>query len=182
MSTFELRKKFLAIARTNVGKLETSRNQGSWIKPLWTATDYPGGYEERQPYCAASVAWVLREWLKDPEVLKALNLTAAQAEKWRCKSASCFRADNSWESWARQNSLLLPKTTAVLHAGDLIIYSFSHIEMYVDDLPDGKFIAIGYNTGGGPVSPDGTVSRDGDGCFEKPRSRAKIRSIIRMLP
>lgn len=175
MSTFELRKKFVAIARTNVGKLESSRNNGSWIKPLWTATSYPAGYEERQPYCASGVAWALREWLKDPEVLKALNLTAAQAEKWRCKSASCFRADNSWETWARQNSLLLPKTTAVLHAGDLIIYSFSHIETYVTDLPDGKFTAIAYNS-------DSGGSRDGDGCFEKPRTRAKIRSIIRMLP
>ena len=175
MSTYELRKKFLAIARTNVGKVETSRNQGSWIKQLWPSTNYPEGHDERQPYCAAGMAWVLQNWLKDPAVLKALGLTAAQAEKWRCKSASCFRSDYSWEGWARQNSLLLPKTTKVFHAGDLIVYSFSHIEAYVDDLPGGGFTAIGYNT-------DSGGSRDGDGCWEKPRSRAKIRSIIRLLP
>ena len=175
MSTYELRKKFLAIARTNVGKTESSRNNGSWIKPLWTATNYPGGYAERQPYCCAGMAWALREWLKLPEVLKAFKFTPAQAEARRCKSASCFRADYSWESWARASDLLLPKNTEVLHAGDLIIYSFSHIEAYVDDLPDRKFMAIGYNT-------NSAGSRDGDGCWEKPRSRAQIRSIIRLLP
>ena len=176
MSTYPLRLKFLEIARSNVGKRELGRNQGSWIKQLWPATSYPDGYEERQPYCAAAMAWVLQNWLKDPAVLKALNLTAAQAEKWRCKSASCFRADYSWESWARQNSLLLPKTTQVLHAGDLIIYSHSHIETYVDDLPKNCFTAIGYNTSGGEAD------REGDGCWEEARARTRIRSIIRLLP
>ncbi len=175
MSTYELRKDFLSIARSNVGNVEVSKNRSPWIKPLWPATTYPGGYIERQPYCAAGMAWSLREWLKCPDVREAFGFTVAQAELWRCKSASVFAAAHSWESWAHQRGLLIPKTTEVLHAADLIIYSFSHIEAYVDDLPDRKFMAIGYNT-------NSAGSRDGDGCWEKPRSRAKIRSIIRLLP
>lgn len=174
MSTLALRQKFVAIARQNCGKKETSRNQAPWIKVLWPATSYPSGYEERQPYCAAGVAWTLREWLKDPDVLQALGMTPARADVWRCKSASCFRAKGSWLDWARTNGLQILKKDDNFHTGDLIIYDYSHIEIYVDDLPGGRFTAIGYNT-------DDAAGRDGDGCFEKPRSRAKIKAVIRLL-
>ena len=69
MSTFALRQKLVEIARRNVGKTEASRNQAPWIKQLWTATSYRDGHAERMPYCAAGMAWAVREWLKLPEVL-----------------------------------------------------------------------------------------------------------------
>lgn len=175
MSTYELRKQFCAIARRNVGKVETSRNQGAWIRPLWGATNYPGGYEERQPYCAAGVAWTLREWLKLPEVLRAFGFRSEQAEKWRCKSASCYKATYSWLNWAETLGLPILEKDAVFHTGDLVIYGYSHIEIYVDDLPRGSFTAIGYNT-------NAAGSRDGDGCFEKARTRKDILAVIRLLP
>jgi hypothetical protein len=168
--------RFCAIARRDVGKMEETRNQAPWIVPLWEATGYPHGYDERQPYCAAGVARTLKEWLRDPAVLTALDLTPTQAEKWRCKSASCFKAKgNNWLHWAREKGLTILGKEANLHTGDLIIYDYSHIEIYTGDLPDRKFTAIGYNT-------DAGGGRDGDGCFEKPRSRTSISAVIRILP
>lgn len=184
-NTFELRCQLLKIARRDVGKTEVSRNQAPWIKKYWPATNYPHGHDERQPYCAASLCHDVREWLKIPEVRKAFGFaSAAAAEHWRCKSASCFRADYSWESWAKEKGLLLKNPSkAILHAGDIIIYKHSHIEIYVEDVDPsnqttGDFIAIGANT-------DSGGGRDGDGKWEKTRRRTGnygIRNVIRMLP
>ncbi len=178
MSTFSLRQQWIEIARRDVGKVEVTRNQAPWIAKLWPATTYSGGMAERQPYCAAGQAYCLREWGKVPGVLDALKMTPAQFEKWRCKSASVYKADYSWLSWAKEKKLTFIGSADNFHTGDLILYSYSHIEVYVDDStavsPTG-FMAIGYNT-------DSGGSADGDGCFEKPRSRKNILRVIRILP
>jgi len=172
VSTFPLRQKFVEIARRNVGKTEVTKNQAPWIAPLWTATTYEDGMKERQPYCAAGMAWCLREWLMLPEVRQALEMNTETAEKWRCKSAKAF----DWGNWARKKGLLFVPKAGNFHAGDIIIYSFSHIEVYVDDVDGGpSFTAIGYNT-------NAAGSRDGEGCFEKPRPRTKIKEVFRILP
>ncbi len=168
--SYELRLKLIEIARRNVNKTEVSANRAPWIAPLWTATSYPDGMANREPYCAAGVAWCVREWLKLPEVLKALKKTPEQAEKWRGKSAGAF----AWGHWARDKGLQILGKNDVFHTGDLIIYSHSHIEFYVDDLPRTQFTAIGYNT-------NSAGDRDGQGCFEKPRTRAGIKEVVRIL-
>jgi hypothetical protein len=171
MSTFELRKKLCAIARRNVGKTEVTKNRAPWIAPLWKATSYPDGMANQEPYCAAGIAWCLKTWGEEnPEVLKALKMTPAQFEKWRCKSAGAF----AWQHWAEDKGLQILGEDANFHAGDLVIYERSHIEMYVDDLPGGSFTAIGYNT-------NNIGSRDGEGAFEKPRARTGIKAVIRIL-
>lgn len=174
--TYHLRQRLLDIARRDVGKQETGKNRGEWIKKLWLATSYGmDGYVEQEPYCAAGVAYCVKEWLKDPEVLKAFGFTAETAERWRCKSSSVFKNTDSWLNWARKKGLQILDANAEFHAGDLIIFSISHIEIYVTDAPDKHIVNIGYNT-----SPAG--SRDGGGCYEKPRSRDGIKCAIRLLP
>lgn len=177
-TTYNLRRLLLDIARRDVGKVEVSRNQAPWIKKYWPATTYPEGHDERQPYCAASLCHDIRQWLKYKTVRDVLGLESeAAAEKWRCKSPSCFKASYSWESWAKAKGLLLGKPKSVnYHAGDIIIYKHSHIEIYVNDVDGegGDFWAIGANT-------DSGGSRDGDGKWEKTRTRADVRSVIRML-
>jgi len=55
------------------------------------------------PWCAAFTCWVLREWLEDANVRKALseltgkNIIETSAEKYRCKDPSAF----GWEKWAK---------------------------------------------------------------------------------
>ena len=174
-TTFSIRSKLIQIARKDRGKTETSRNQAPWIKKLWTATTYPTGYEERQPYCAAGVCYCIREWLKDKDVLKAFGFTELQSERWRVKYASVYLAPggNNVLDWAKTRNLQILNKNDNFHAGDLIIYEKSHIEICVDDV--GKLITcIGYNT-------NAAGSRDGEGCFEKDRSRSGIKCAIRLL-
>lgn len=176
-TTYPLRKKLIEIARRDAGLVEVTKNQAPWIAKYWPATSYPTGHDNREPYCAAAGCYWLREWLRLPEVRAALNLTEAEAEKWRCKSSSVFKDPASnWRKWARQRKLRILPPTCILHAGDVVIYSYSHLEIVTDDdgTTNGPFSAIGANT-------DAAGSRDGEGCFEKPRSRAKVKEFIRLL-
>lgn len=176
--SYELRKRLVDIARKNKGLTETSKNQAPWIKELWTATSYGvEGHDKREPYCAAGMCWTLREWLKDPEVLKSLNLDAKAAEKWRCKSASVYKAPrDNWLYWAGKIGAKILGPNDTIHTGDFVIYKRSHIDLAVDDTnvyPN--FYSIGYNTS------SGGFSRDGEGCFEKLSSRKDVLNFIRVL-
>lgn len=177
MTTFPIRQKFLDIARADVGKTERSKNQAPWIEKFWPATTYPDGMDNREPYCAAAMCYWLREWLKRKDVLTALKMTPAQAEAWRCQAASVFRdPSGNWMKWAKQRGLTILPPQCVLHTADIAVYNYSHIELVADDdgTPAGAFVAIGANT-------DAGGSRDGEGCFEKPRQRTKIKNFIRIL-
>lgn len=173
MSTYSLRQELIKIARKDVGKVEVTKNQAPFIKKLWPATTYPEGYENREPYCAAGMAYCVQQWLLNVDVRNALGLSVEEAEKWRCKSAAVA----GWVSWAKKTKgvKVLPKN-CILHAGDLAVYSYSHLECVTNDdnTEDGPFVAIGFNT-------NAAGSRDGEGCFEKPRSRSQIECFIRML-
>lgn len=165
----------ILIAQRDVGRVEVTRNQAPWIKAYWPATHYPSGHDERMPYCAASLCHDVREWLKIADVRKSLGLKdAAAAEKWRCKSPSCYKAPDSWEAWAKKKGLLLSKRVN-LRAGDIVIYGRSHIELVSFVHDPMLHVCIGANT-------DGTGSREGDGKWEKLRNKDDVRSVIRLLP
>ena len=174
MSTLALRDRLVKIARRDVGQTESSRNQGVAIKKLWPATSYPEGYAERAPYCAAALCYWVREWLKDPEVLRAFNFTPAQAEAWRCKSAAAY----GWVDWAKSKDLLVmgDSMSNVLHTADIVVYDFSHIGVVEDDYKD-RIKTIEANTG----SPE-KDQRDGDGIWAKDRPREIAKYFIRLLP
>lgn len=172
MSTLNLRKKLVSIARQDVGEMEVSRNQSPTIKKFWPSTSYPEGYNNREPYCAAAVSYWVDKWLEDPDVLKAFGFTKDQAEKWRCKSARVF----DWPDWAKQKGLLVMSDSQnhVLHTGDLMVFDMSHIGIVFDDF-DTHVRTIEANTGA-------TGGRDGDGIFEKTRARSLAKCFIRLLP
>jgi len=171
-TTYELRKKLIEIARLDVGKLETSRNQAPFIKKFWPATSYPEGYVNREPYCAAAMCYWVQQWLTIPEVLAALNMSASAAEKWRCKSAAAF----GWLDWAVKKGLVLlsDSQSETLHTGDVVVFDFSHIGVVVTDF-DTHVHTIEANTGA-------TGGREGDGVFEKVRARSLAKKFIRILP
>ena len=171
-TTYELRKKLIEIARLDVGKLETSRNQAPFIKKFWPATSYPEGYVNREPYCAAAMCYWVQQWLTIPEVLTALNMSASAAEKWRCKSAAAF----GWLDWAVKKGLVLlsDSQSETLHTGDVVVFDFSHIGVVVTDF-DTHVHTIEANTGA-------AGGREGDGVFEKIRARSLAKKFIRILP
>jgi hypothetical protein len=171
MSNLAIRQQLVEIARRDAGKVEVSRNRAPWIAKYWTATTLPNGHAERQPYCAAAVAWWVREWLRLPEVLAALKMTPAAAERWRCKSARAF----DWLDWAQKRGLevLSDRPTERLRVGDIMVFDISHIGIVRDDDAKGVY-TIEANTGNGSV-------RDGDGCFERVRTRSQARAFIRLI-
>jgi len=171
MSNLAIRQALVEIARRDVGKVEQTRNRAPWIQKYWSATTLPNGHADRQPYCAAAVAWWVREWLKIPEVLDALKMTPAGAERWRCKSPAAF----AWLDWAnaRRLEVLGDRPTERLRVGDIFVFDMSHIGIVRDDDSSGVY-TIEANTGA-------TGSRDGDGCFEKVRQRHQARAFIRLI-
>ena len=171
MSTLALRQSLVEIARCDVGKAEVTRNRAPWIARYWPATSYPAGHTDRQPYCAAAVCYWVQQWIALPEVLAALKMTPAQAERWRCKSARAF----DWLDWAaaRKLEVLSDRPTERLRVGDLMVFDISHIGIVRDDDAKGVY-TIEANTGNGSV-------RDGDGCFERVRPRSAARAFIRLI-
>lgn len=173
MSNFPLRTRLVHIARADRDKVEVTKNTAPWIRKFWPATTYPTGMANQEPYCAAAVAYWVKQWLTDPEVLKAFGMSPATAEAWRCKDASVA----GWSKWAKTKGLQLLPPRSFLRRADLVIYDYSHIELVTDDdgTLTGPFVAIGANT-------NAAASRDGEGCFEKPRNRARVKHFIRLLP
>lgn len=167
--TLPLRQRLVDIARKDEGKTEDTRNRAAYIKAYWPATSYPEGYDNREPYCAAAVCYWVREWLKDPEVLAALKMTATEADKWRGKSAAAF----GWREWANDKGATILKATDKPRAGDIAVYEFSHIGIVISASGD-DFKAIEANTGA-------TGQREGEGVFVKSRNRDAVRSFIRLL-
>lgn len=176
MNTYPLRRSLVAIAESFNSKTEDSRNRAEWIEQLWPATTYPQGYSERAPYCAAGMAFVLREWLKNKDVLSLLHLDPVKAEKWRCKSAAAL----GWLEWGKEKGLTILGKGSVLHTADIVIYRFPtghHVDVYVDDATSdnkGPMWTFGFNTGSGDP-------REGDGAFLKVRDRKYILGVVRIL-
>jgi len=178
MSNLAIRQQLVEIARRDVGKVEQTRNRAPWIQKYWPATGSPElyslsnpAYKGRPPYSAAAVAYWVREWLRLPEVMDALKMTPTGAERWRCKSAAAF----AWLDWAESRKLevLSDKPTERLRVGDIMVFDISHIGIVRDDDAKGVY-TIEANTGNGSV-------RDGDGCFERVRTRSQARAFIRLI-
>ena len=147
------------IALTQIDVHETSKNHGEGIEKYWTATSYPEGYADRQPYCAACMCWVARE-------------SGIFTEKERPKSASAF----GWESWGDEcKKVKVNRKPSKIHKGEFVIFSFSHIGLATSDSDNqGNFSTIEANTG-----PSG--GRDGDGVYKKTRNISVVRSTISIV-
>lgn len=153
----------IRVAKTQVGIVETSKNHGDGIEKYWTATSYPDGYKNREPYCAAAVCWIVREAM------------AASTKTWTFKrptTASAFGFEE-WSLAQDKSTNTKMKPHGDIEPGDLVIFRFSHIGIATSrPNTDGHFSIIEANTG-----PKG--ERDGDGVWEKTRHIDLVRSRIR---
>lgn len=152
--------KVIEIAKTQIGVYEVSRNHGDGIAKYWTATNYPDGYDNREPYCAACMCWCIRE-------------SGIFEEKERPKSAAAF----GFENWADN----LPKKTQItrkpvkIKKGQIVVFAFSHIGIATSNSDaNGYFDTVEANTGA-------SGSRDGDGVYAKSRNLNVVRSAITIL-
>ncbi len=149
----------LARAELNIRENKSTNNVGPGIQKYWNATNSPGAYGSA--WCAAFCCWLVQQ----SGILPEAN---------RPKSASCYKASDSWEQWARKQGsavTLITSPTKVL-PGDFVIFSFSHIGLVVTESDaNGRFKSIDGNTYG---------SDGGNGVYEKNRTLSLVRSVVRI--
>lgn len=165
--------KLIAIAVKEIGVREVGGNNcGARIREYQSATDLaPSSW----PWCAAYVDWCLREWLRDSEVVKWLNLQSRTPEDWRPKTALAY----GLTAWAKQR----PKTTSVYTEkdkampGDIVTFDFSHVGIVLEDAGDHLITVEGNTNGKGDRD-----SESGDGVWRKIRAKSLAKDLIRIKP
>lgn len=130
------------------------------------------------PWCAAFVAWCLREALLSKEGM--LYLGANLIDAWRCRDASAF----GWIQWAQARRLDVLPNTVLPMAGDIVVFDFNgpaigggHIGIVEISATDRTRIAtIEGNTNG----QGDRESVAGDGVWRKVRHAALVKNFIRL--
>jgi hypothetical protein len=75
------------------------------------------------PWCAAFVDWIVREWLKHPDVLSWLKLSESQIPAWRPMTAGAWASGQLGGPGSRPR-VSVPTETAKALPGDIIIFDF----------------------------------------------------------
>lgn len=158
----------LTAAQSQLGLTEKPRNAGAELVKFWQATTYPTGEADRQPWCAAFVAWcVLQGMIREPLL--------AVGERTRPRSA----AVRDWIPWAMK-----PEHGCVVFGprdpkwqpepGDIVVFTFSHIGI-VEGF-DGW--AKGLRTIEGNTDEEG--GREGIMVARRVRPAGQCKSFIRL--
>lgn len=145
-------------AESQVGVKETRPNGGKMIEAYQRATWLPVG---PWPWCAAFVCWCIKAAMSDKDYTFTRPATAGawDFENW------CKAVDNS--------AVLHKPHHGDVKAGDIVIYTFSHIGIAVSGVDKQGIV----QTVEGNTNSDG--AREGDGVYRKRRNISNIRSIIR---
>ena len=162
MNGKDIPEKMVTLAREEIGVSEVDgTNCGPRVDVYKAATwlDADKGW----PWCAAFICWLIREAIEEEEVAFKRPRTAGA---W------------DFENWAKQetsNGIELRKpTNEDVKAGDIVVFTFSHIGIAVKDIDSsGYVVTIEGNT-------NGAGSREGGSVLEKKRHVSKIRSRIRI--
>ena len=155
--------KMVSLAREEIGVSEVDgSNCGPRVDEYKAATwlDADKGW----PWCAAFICWLVREAMKGED-----------ASFKRPRTAGAW----DFENWAKQESNrgveLRKPTNEDIKAGDIVVFTFSHIGIAVADVDSSGYVkTIEGNT-------NGAGSREGGSVLEKNRHVSKIRSRIRIL-
>ena len=155
--------KMVSLAREEIGVSEVDgSNCGPRVDEYKAATWLDA--EKGWPWCAAFICWLIREAIEGEE-----------ASFKRPRTAGAW----DFENWAKQESNrgveLRKPTNEDIKAGDIVVFTFSHIGIAVKDVDSsGYVVTIEGNT-------IGAGSREGGSVLEKKRLVSKIRSRIRIL-
>lgn len=140
--------------RNNTGEEIVMYQKATWLEPgAW-------------PWCAAFVDWCVMMAQHEVEDVAPTFKLPKTAGAW------------DLEVWATERSnsdsvALLDPSEDKVEEGDIILFTFSHCGIAIDDEENGYIKTVEGNT-----NADG--SRDGDGVFLKNRKLSLIRSIIRV--
>lgn len=158
VSAGSIKEKLVSLARKEVGVREVPKNsnRGKRVEEYQAATWLDGtGWA----WCAAFISWLCRE--------------AGMSDSTRPKTAGAW----DFERWARESksaaTLYKPASKTKIKAGDIIVFTFSHIGLACEDQSGETVRTIEGNT-------DAAGSREGGGVYLKTRPLSQIRSIIRI--
>lgn len=149
--------RFVEVLLSKVGVREVPRNsnRGPDVEEFQASTWLDGtGW----PWCAAFVCWGI---LKVSEQVELPFKRPQTAGAW------------DFERWARENKVRLIKPRQRIKAGDIVVFTFSHIGVAIEDEKNGTVRTVEGNT-------DSSGSREGGGVYIKTRSLRLVRSHIRL--
>jgi hypothetical protein len=175
--------RFIHIALEQVGVKETyGPNLGPEIQKYQAATTLaPGAW----PYCAAGVAWCLRERILEGGFQPYLDAKrkaggTLEPDDWRYRGGTAA----GLEIWGAMHGTV-QRAELPVHPGDIITYDFEgrgvadHCGIAVADNHDSLSV-VEFNTSD-PNGPAGN-ERNGDGVYMKFRPRHLARRVIRLVP
>ena len=149
--------KLVEIAKEDLWIRETSHNRGEGISKYWSATTYPTGYANREPWCAAAVCY----WIA--QAFKGRKKPSYPLPKTPLAFGFC--------RWARNHGLNYSENPSKVRKGDVVVFRHSHIGIAVEDSRGGYVKTVEANT-----NADG--AREGNGVFEKKRPLSSIKMAI----
>ena len=109
----------VAVAESQLGVKEASKNYGPKLAKYWEATNYADGMKNREPWCAAFAAWCVREagraegWLNKGETNRPRS---AAVRDWVPAALKL-----GWKVFGPGHPVMFPAP------GDIVIFKFSHI-------------------------------------------------------
>jgi len=132
----------------NIGPEIVKFQEATWLEPgAWA-------------WCAAFVDWC---------VMEAQSLTK-KTDFERPQTAGAYDLENWAKTKAKSPTVILSKEGKI-RKGDIIVFTFSHCGIAVDDEDAGYIRTVEGNT-----NDEG--SREGDGVYSKLRKRSLVRSFI----
>jgi hypothetical protein len=138
---------------TNCGPMVDTYKAATWLDP-----------DKGWPWCAAFICWLVKEALEKEDV-----------KFERPRTAGAWDFENWAKKQAAQGVDLRKPTNEDIKAGDIVVFTFSHIGLAVADADSSGYVkTIEGNT-------NGEGSREGGSVLEKNRHVSKIRSRIRIL-
>jgi len=152
------------IARTQLGVRETSRNRGPELVKFWDATNYQDGDENREPWCAAFVCWVVMMAGRTDARLKIHPLKRPQSAAVKQWVPTALRL--GWKVFGPRDGMLFPAP------GDIVVFTHSHIGIVED------FTGHTVKTIEGNTNDEG--SREGFEVARRNRELSECRSFIRI--
>lgn len=167
------------VARRYLHVRETSKNQSPEISKFWDATWYKEGDENREPWCQSAVSFWIQQADKESIYIQLRvpprMASVIEFETWATDPKNgCLTF-----TWERANSRYIPQR------GDIVTFHFktgTHVGV-VDSAPYSKpttgetyIKTIEGNTSSGNTGSQ----RDGDGVFERERSRTICGLFVRL--
>ena len=146
-------------AENGIREIPANSNRGARVQEYQAATWLPGS---GWAWCAAFICWGIRELEKVSDFPFPRPRTAGA---W------------DFERWAREDAgptVKLYKPKGTIKAGDIVIFTFSHIGLAIEDERNGYVKTVEGNT-----STSG--SREGGGVYIQDRKTSLIRSHIRLF-